>query len=115
MTGGGVVMGAFDEAMGAADAAAFGEMGEEVLVEGTPLRAIRQPSETQSELGDGGFGLTRSLRLEVSASDAALYAIRSGVRITAGGEDWRVGGVRVRGATVELVCIETAGRGSAEF
>ena len=108
-------MSAFDEAMGGADGAAFAEMGEEIFVNGTPVRAIRQPSEAQSELGDGGFGLARTLALEVSGSDAALYAIKPGVKVTAGGEDWRVGGVGVGGATVELICVETAGRGTAEF
>jgi hypothetical protein len=108
-------MGAFDDALGGADVAAFAEMGEQILVDGTPVRAIRQPSEAQSELGDGGFGLARSCRFEVSVSDAALYAIKAGAKVTAGGEDWRVAGSRVRGATVELVCIETSGRGKAEF
>jgi len=101
---------AFDAAMSGADDSALGEMGEIVMVNGSPVRAIRQPTEAQSELGAGGFGMVRSARFEFSASDVSQFSIKAGVKITAGGEEWRVGGMRVRGATAEVVCLSTSGQ-----
>ena len=105
--------------MAGSDASAFVEMGGQILVNGTPVRAICQPGELQSQLGDGGFGISRSTKFEVSESDVALYGIKTGAKVTvqtpAGEVSWRVAAMRDQGATVELMCIETAGRCNAEF
>jgi len=109
----------FSEAMGLADTAAFEEMGEDILVAGTKIQAIRIGGELDSRLADGGFSCDRQVRFDVSADDVAQFQIKPGTKIqtVANGriEYWRVGGTRDNAGTVALMCIGTNGQAGAEF
>jgi hypothetical protein len=106
----------FDASMAMADGAAFSEMGEDVVINAVPVRAIKQPNEVSSRAADGGFESAESVRFEVSLRDFIDHSFRIGHVVEAGAEKWRVSMVRRRGDSVDLVCIATSGRtGRAEF
>jgi hypothetical protein len=105
----------FDDSFALSDAVAFAEMGAPVTINGTQIVAIRQPNEVTSMAVDGGLARDDSAKFEVSLSDFTQFAIKVGVRVQQGAETWRVGAVRRRGGTVDLVCMSTSGQTGREF
>ena len=107
---------AFDDSFALSDAVAFTEMGAPITINGTQIVAIRQPNETTSTAADGGFARDDSAKFEISLSDFTQFAVKVGVKVVQGAETWRVGAVRRRGGTVDLVCMSTSGQsGRGEF
>lgn len=110
-------MSAFDDAFACADEAAFDVMGENILIGGLTIRAVRDDEDYSSQLADGGFVAIKSIGFYISAADGDACHAAPGSRVAAaaGTKAWTVGNVRDLGGYWLLTCMATSGQDAPEF
>lgn len=108
-------MSEFDEAFGSADATAFDVMGEDIVIGGETVRAVRDDDDYSQQLGEGGFLGVRSCSFYISTLDADGTGAAPGSRVEAGGKAWVVGSIKDLGGYRVLTCMASSGQQTAEF